>query len=50
MRTLFCGEVRPLNAMCEQSDEGEPAPIETQTRVPSETDEGESIVTQTRAP
>ena len=29
---------------------GELAPIETQTRVPSETDEADPIVTQTRAP
>jgi hypothetical protein len=36
--------------MCEQPDEDEPAPIGTRTRVPLETDDGESIVTQTRAP
>ncbi len=36
--------------MDEPASEDEPAPIATQTRVPSETDDGEPIVTQTRAP
>ena len=36
--------------MCEQSTEKEPAPIGTRTRVPSETDDRDPIVTRTRAP
>jgi hypothetical protein len=36
--------------MNELTTEGESAPIETQTRVPSEEDEPDPMVTQTRAP
>ncbi|SNR42741.1 hypothetical protein SAMN06266787_10221 [Halorubrum ezzemoulense] len=36
--------------MKELTTEGESAPIGTRTRVPEEADDGEPIVTQTRAP
>ena len=36
--------------MSDPTTEGESDPIETQTRVPSESDDSEPIVTQTRAP
>mgnify|MGYP006876391091 FL=1 len=47
---VFREETRATVAMCERTTEDEPAPIGTRVRVPEEADDGEPIVTQTRAP